>query len=352
MKQFVLVAGIDYEFKGVNFRLFANNRLKRMVAKNTAKEDLTFQIFDVKSGEVVTHEFTYPGGKRTETVTRTTPFTALTRANFDRFVVGGETHHRFRDGQSGMMSVTDVYTAVQAIGASDPGTLLELSFFSHAWHGGPLLVNSRDDGQVTGPPGTPGGPPTVTNVGAARDPDDKDPRAVDFMVPRMSGADLTLFQDAYHADGYSWVWGCAFPRVVHEILHKLEHHRDYRSSGLPDTQMFVFTNFRADHILSLHDFLGAVFANPRRVEIEFGELKRYVCRVVQSSYTHHLAVNSNKKTFGGLMGTYSDYDHGRLALMHVVTIFPGHLRFYQNYLGFSLDPEGRRYGEYLPTFTC
>ena len=50
----------------------------------------------------------------------------------------GETHHFFKNGQSGMMSVTDVYAAVQAIGSSDPGTLLELSFFSHAWHGGPL----------------------------------------------------------------------------------------------------------------------------------------------------------------------------------------------------------------------
>ena len=29
MRQYILVAGIDYEFKGVNFRIFADSRVKR-----------------------------------------------------------------------------------------------------------------------------------------------------------------------------------------------------------------------------------------------------------------------------------------------------------------------------------
>jgi hypothetical protein len=168
----------------------------------------------------------------------------------------------------------------------------------------------------------------------------------------MSAANLTLVRDAFHVDGYSWVWGCAFPRVVHEILYKLEHHRDYRSSGLSDTKKLVFRNFRAPHISALQDMLGVVFADPRRVEIEFGELKRFACLATQASYTHNLAINSDRKAFGGLIGTYSEYDHGRLALMHVHGGFAGHIRFYQNYLGFKVDPEGRKYGEFLPTFTC
>ena len=63
MKAFILVAGVDYEFKGVDFRIFCNNRVKRLIAANKAKDDLTFTIFDFRKGEVVTHEVTFPSGK-------------------------------------------------------------------------------------------------------------------------------------------------------------------------------------------------------------------------------------------------------------------------------------------------
>jgi hypothetical protein len=352
MKRFVLVAGYDYERKGVDFRIFCNSRVKRMVAANRAKEEMSFQVFDVRRGEVVTHDVTYPGGKKSETVARTQPFTALTAGNYDRIGAAPHVRYRFKDGQSGMMSVTDVYAAVRAIGTSNPGELLELSFFSHAWHGGPILVNSDDDGLVTGPPAVVGGPPTVTAVGAGRDPDDKDPRSKDFQPPNMTAAQLKEFQDAYRPDGYSWSWGCAFPRDVHEILHKLEHHRDYRASGLADDKEFRFTNFRANHIALLQRVLGIVFADPRNVRLEFKELKRFFCLITQTSYTHHLAVQSTKKAFGGVMGTYSEYDTGRLPLMHVEPTFGRHFRFYENYLGFKFDPEGRKYGEFSPVFSC
>ena len=352
MKRFVLVAGFDYERKGVDFRLFCNSRVKRMVAANRAKEDLSFQVFDVRAGEVVTHDVTYPGGKKSETVNRTQPFVAITSAHYDRIRSGTHVRFRFKDGQTGMMSVTDVYAAVRTIGASNPGELFELSFFSHAWHGGPILLNSDDDGVVTGPPAVVGGPPTVTAVGASRDPDDKDPRDKDFRPPNMTAAQLKEFQDAYRSDGYSWSWGCAFPRVVHEILHKLEHHADYRSSGLADDKIFRFRNFRAEHITSLQRRLGVTFPNPRDVSLEFKELKRYFCLATQESYTHHLAVQSKKKAFGGVIGTYSEYDKGRLPLMHVEPSFGRHFRFYASYLNFAFDPERRHYGEYSPTFSC
>lgn len=352
MKRFILVAGVDYERKGVDFRIFCNSRVKRMVAANTAKEELIFEIFDVKAGEVVTRKFTYPSGKRSESTSKTGSFDPVTRSHYDRHGSGSSVRYVFKDGQSGMMSVTDVYAAVRAVGTSDPGTLQELSFFSHAWHGGPILVNSSDDGFTVGPPAVVGGPPTRVALGASRDPDDKDPRAKDFMVPNMTAAQLKLFQDAYHADGYNWSWGCAFPRVIHEILHKLEHHRDYRPTGLADNQVFVFKNFRANHIAELENRLGMIFLDPKDVQLEFRELKQFFCSVTQDSYTHHLAVNSKKKTFGGVMGTYSEYDEGTQPLMHVHKGFARHFKFYESYLGFTFDREDRKYGAFLPTFTC
>jgi hypothetical protein len=283
----------------------------------------------------------------------TQTFTPVTRANYDRTGSGRDVHYSFKDGQRGMMSVTDVYAAVQAIGAADPGTLRELSFFSHAWHGGPILVNSTDDGAFDIPPVWPMTTPVRVPVGSARDPDDFDPRPEkDFGAPTMSPTRLKHFRDAYHPDGFSWSWGCAFFRTCHEILHKLEHHRDYRSSGMRDDDVLTFTNFRAEHVHDLEARLGSTFADPKKVELEFRQLKEYFCLLTVASYTHHLAVASARPAFGGLVGTYSEYDTGPLPLMHVHKGFAAHIRFYRSYLGFDVDPESRGYGRYDPGFTC
>lgn len=352
MKQFILVAGIDYERKGVDFSIFCRNRVRRVVSANRAKDDLAFHVFDVKAGTVSKHEVTYVSGKKTEKVNKTSPFTPIKNSHYDKKGSASDVHFVFKNGQTGMMSITDVYDAVRAIGSADPGTLFELSFFSHAWHGGPILVNSFDDGFVEVPVPF-GAPPRRTALGASRDPDDKDPRAAkDFSPPNMSAAALKTFQDAYHTDGYNWSWGCAFPRTIHEILHKLERHANYKSTGLADADTFLFTNFRADHITSLEGRLGVTFPDKKRVQLTFKDLKHYFCTVTEDSYTHQLAVKSKKKTFGGVMGTYSEYDSGPLPLMHVHKGFTRHFTFYKNYLGFSFDPEKRNYGEFKPTFTC
>jgi hypothetical protein len=352
MKHYVLVAGVDYEFKGVNFRIFCDSRMKRIIAANKAKDDLKFITFDFRAGEIVTRDVAYPSGKKTESVSKVTRNPAITKANYNKTRVGGEDHYDFKDGQFALMSVTEVYSAVQTIGSGDPGTLHELSFFSHAWMGGPILVNSYENGRATVTLPVIG-TRTLTVPAASRDPDDKDPRAPkDFGPPTMTAAALKSFQDAFHTDGFIWIWGCAFPRVDHEILHKLEHHKDYKSSGLSDSQKLTFTNFRADHILALETELGVTFPDPKKVEIEFGQLRHYFCLDSQSSYSQHIADAAKVPTFAGLMGTYSEYDKGHLPLMSVAKGFGRHLTFYQNYLGFKLDPEGRAYGEYKPGLTC
>lgn len=351
MRQYVLVAGVDYERKGVDFRVFVDSRVARLVAANKAKEDLRFEIFDVRAGKIITRDVGYAGGRRVEKQTVSASFTPVTTAHYDSRGSGANVHYTFKDGQTGTMSVTDVYSSVRTIGASAAGTLHELSFFSHAWHGGPILVNSSDDGSYTVRLG-PLGPPVQMFSGAARDPDDKDPRSLDFTVPRMTAAQLTNFRDAFHADGYSWSWGCAFYRDCHEILTKLERHKDYRSSGMQDAKVLTFTNFRAEHLASLTMFLGATFPTPHSVDITFGDLKLYFCLVTTSSFTHHLAVGSNRHVFGGLMGTYSEYDAPPRPLMHIHKGFGSHVKFYRNYLGFDLDPEGRLYGKFLPGFVC
>jgi hypothetical protein len=358
VKTFILVAGVDYDFKGVDFRIFCRNRMKRVVAANTAKADLRFKIMDFRRGEVVTHEITYPGGKKTETATplSPSPFGAIGTANYNRVVSGSETHYEFKDGQSGTMSVLDVYRAIRDVGASDPGTLAELSFFSHGWLGGPLLVNSYDDGRMMLP--VPGGAPMAFIVpSGARDPDDMDPRgAKDFVPPTTDAAALADMKAAFAPGAFIWSWGCAFPRLVHELLHKIERHPTYRDSGLSDGRLFIITNLNDRQATLLENWikheLGGPFPDKRRIELEWKWIKFFFCKVTAASYSHQIAKALNVKTFAGVMGTYSEYDSGSLPLMSIHKGFARHFTFYKNYLGFAFDPEGRKYGEFSPSFTC
>ena len=346
MKNVILVAGFDYAFKGVSFRSLVEKRMKSLIAANTAKDDMTFTILDVGGAEVATHAITYPGGTKTAAVTKVTPspFTKPAMADFDRFFSNGEVHYKLKDGRSGLMSATDIYSEVQKIGAdtATAGTLMELSIFSHGSMGGPIFLNSHDD--------SPGG---------GRDPDDFDPRIKDFSIPTMDTAALDSFQKAFHPDGFSWLWGCAFPRTVHEILHRVEHHASYKSSGLADDVVFHFTNFNTLQATTLETWLQTELGGPipdkKNFDIEFKFLKLFFCKIISASYLHFIAMNSKVKAFGAVMGTYSGYDGaggGRTQLMRVSNTFSRHFSFYKNYFGFAFDLEGRNYGVYTPDFVC
>ncbi|MEV6423986.1 hypothetical protein [Streptomyces sp. NPDC051662] len=342
MKHFVLVAGYEQPPKNLPFRAYCENRVRQHVAANKAKEDLVFQIFDVGSGEVVVRTFTYPGGTRTESVAAVRSYERVTRAHYDG--------NAFKDGQDGVMSVVDVYAAVQTIGIRAPGTLMELSFLSHGFAGGPVLVNSFDDEQAERL-NSAGVKTLFLRLGNRRDPDDKDPRVKDFHEVNMRPAEFAAFRAAYHPDGFNWSWGCAFEHEVNEILHKLEHHPDYRSAGLPDSKVLVFRNLTRANVDNLSAMLGTTFPDHRKVEITFGELKLYFRRQILSSYSHVLAVASGRRTFGGLIGTYAEPDGAPRPLMRVNGRFSRHFTFYKNYFGFALDPERRGYGAYDPAFT-
>ncbi|MGA5356846.1 hypothetical protein [Streptomyces purpurascens] len=341
MKHFVLVAGCKLPPKQLPFRSYCENRIRQHVAANKAKEDLVFQILDVERGEVVVRTFTYPGGTRTESVAAVRSFEPVTRAHYNGRVFG--------EGHPGVMSATDIYAAVRNIGIRAPGTLMELSFFSHGYANGPVLVNSVDDGQLERL--NPRGQLEAEPLGMRRDPDDRDPRTKDFHEANMGSEELAAFRAAYHPDGINWSWGCAFTHDANEILHHLEYHPDYRSSGLPDGKVLVFRNFTPANLAHLNAFLNVPVPDHRKVEITFGELKLYIRNQIVASYGHALAAASGRRTFGALVGTYAEPDQGPRPLMHVNPNFSRHFTFYRNYFGFTFDPERRRYGLYDPAFT-
>lgn len=358
MKQVVLVAGVDYEFKGVDFRQLADNRRRLLERRNTARADLRFVTMDVRAGEIEVRDITFPGGKRTEAVTSAKPFTPVGRASYT--TVGG--HTRFKPGQWTVMGMPEVYRRVQDIGAAAPGTLTELSSFSHGWMGGPILVNSDDDRTIELTiPNLFGAPSTMTVplTGTMRDPDDRDARPrLDFQPPTMEATQLDLFRKAFAADGVSWLWGCAFPKVVHHTLWAVEQAKGYTGSGLGGDVVLRLDAVVDEDVDLLNQLLTGVAGftpfRPRSstVSVAFKFLRHAFCRANQASYAAALADASQAAVHAAPLGTYSEYDVGGDKLMNVHSGFTAHFTFYKNYLGFALDPEGRRYAVYRPGLAC
>lgn len=356
MKQILLVAGVDYEFTGVDFRSLADNRLKLLDRKNTKHDDLRFITMDVRSGEVVVREITFPGGKRAENTKTTTPFTPVGRTSYATNARG---QTRFKPGQYTVMSITDVYAKVRDIGATDPGSLTELSIFSHGWMGGPILVDSDDDRQIQISVPVPGLPPVIVTVavtGTARDPDDKDGRPqLDFIAPQMDAAALKQFKDAFANDGFAWLWGCAFPQVIHHALWAMEGAKAYKSSGVGDDtvlDMPAVTSADVDYLEKILAPKLGTFPSRTSISVKFKYLKWAFCVANQSCYAFALATAAGVGVRAAPLGTYAEYDTAGDHLMNVYSGFTAHFTFYKNYLGFTFDPEGRRYAIYKPSLSC
>jgi hypothetical protein len=356
----MLVSGFDYERSGVDFDAIALHRMQRLInkhasaaktAKLTAAQAAAiaprFIVADVKSGKIRKRLMDAAGAWAWTDVASFDPVSA---ANYTR--IPGSTRHVFNTNQAGRMSIMDIHALVREIGRTEPGSLGEVSFFSHGWVGGPLLVNSDQD-------------PAFKPL-ADRDPNDKDPRMVkDFLPPQMDATGRAEIRAAFHTDGFWWVWGCAFANAPRQMLHQVLSSRKYRATKLgdlkdDDTFHFEFSQAHADQFFALLPSFfppaGADGKFPLRFDRTFAEIKAFFAKVVSLTYCHVLALVSNVPCFGAFPGTYSDYEKGvSLPLMVVPTKVPPYsdnfirsIQFYATYLGLAVDAEDRHYGRYDP----
>lgn len=343
----ILVAGYDYLRTGVSFESICLNRMARLLRKGPLSK---CTLFNIQSGEVKVYEdvrkpMTPYQLKRSGRIHST--FNSVTSANYTDGV--------FDKNQSGVMSIMDIYKYIQEIGEREPQTIMELSFFSHGWMGGPILVNSRDRSQNP----------------HARDPNDKDPRTnKDFHS--ANGINLYYFKNAFNPNGFIWIWGCAFAPPYHQVLHQtlrtLRKLREKRTQ-IGDETIFQFNFNRqwANTWFSMDpSFFPSPGANgeyPLSFTHKFRDIKNFFRRGLRKTYSSYIANNSGVKCYGALLGTYSDYEKGaRFPLMvipHRGLIprggsypysddFTGYINFYRIHLGINIDPENRGYGTYLP----
>jgi hypothetical protein len=90
------------------------------------------------------------------------------------------------------ISIVHVYRHIIELGRRSPGSLAALHVFSHAWAGGPILVNTDQHERYA--------------YSSQRDPGDKDGRTKDFSPANMP--ELEHFAAAFAPDAIAKIWGC------------------------------------------------------------------------------------------------------------------------------------------------
>lgn len=336
-KRYLFVASFDHEAYNHKLSGYCINRIKRILKKTRGANvdpSISFTLFDVKEGKI--KSFDVSGGKRVWADVST--FTPVTSANY--------TGTKFDKNPAGVLSITDVYEFVRNIGRTDPGTVKELNFFGHGWHGGPILVNSKDHSSTT-----------------ARDPDDKDGRgSKDFRSPNMNATALSELSSAFAADGFTWLWGCVFAAAPFQVLHRLLKNRKYRNGTLKDGDL-IELKFSQQHAVQFFAQVPSFFP-AQRADGSFPlsffrsliDIKDFCQLMIDNSYCKKIAAATNRKCFGALPGTYSDFEKtSNLPLMLVPRRSPpysdnfiAYTNFYKRHMAVSLDPEGRGYGEHKP----
>ncbi len=145
-------------------------------------------IFDFKSGNRVR----YIKGKRDWHV-----MDRVLQGSVPTHTAGGETAaavQQRHDDDS--ISIVHAYRYVQDLGVAAAGSLLRFDIFSHAWVGGPIMIDTWQA-------------PDFDAGGARegeRDPGDKDGRSKDFSSTNMTRRGD--FKKAFAADAVAKMWGC------------------------------------------------------------------------------------------------------------------------------------------------
>lgn len=232
------------------------------------------------------------------------------------------------------ISILDLYEYLKTVADTRPGTVKEVSIFSHGWRGGPILYNTSD-GNSRAP---------------ARDQEDFDGRIKDFNGTQL--AQFPGFAQAM-ARNSSWhIWGCqTWP---------------------------VFTSIA----LAVHVGANARAADDQDVEIDSGSgnnvqqtvtTRRDVRRMAAQAFTNlsyagalaaHLAARvSGPKVFASMPGSWASFTRnpaapaglGRSFFVAKDVAFEVSQRYFRDFepefakrLRFSSGIDGVRYVDYVP----
>jgi hypothetical protein len=185
--ELVFVSGTEYHDKGTQFRIFAENYGIALLRESKVTAGVIMTLFSADdrarlvlvpaSGE----KWLQVGIKRFGSTEGTKPGKRRTPTAATDF------------------SITDVYKYVSRVGASAPGRVLEVGFFTHSFPVGPIIYNTNDE--LRDP--------------VKRDPDDFDGRIKDFNSTNT--AQWPNLKKALASGGRWRVWGCSATTTHHDL---------------------------------------------------------------------------------------------------------------------------------------
>jgi hypothetical protein len=260
--------------------------------------------------------------------------------------------HHSLDPKLRTLSIVDVYNHVLA---SPPGSVVELSIFSHAFARGPILLNTKDDDKDT-----------YDKPHGKRDPKDVDGRLKDFGPEEMPPDKMKKFRAAFGAKPVLWIWGCDGESRCWDVYQELRKSPSWKKtpSGKHDPGIRVRLTLKRGQVALWHseepglfpDVSGTPAENekPYTWEVTLRDIAAAFRRGLAKVYMAGLANAARSPSIGALPGTTAVFK-ARDGLMEIAhnratqqDDFSGLVRFYCDYVGVRTDPEGRLYGIFDP----
>ena len=381
VKFFFLVAGFEYSAKALDFWKMCTGRVRERISfinKTLSGSDplvsddctLRFLRFNVGTGkiEVIDKAFLAASGIKDTTVNEADwrPISSVgTGDAFDPDTFASKGPFRALDRSSDYLNLADEYPSLdqttakpdvmsivdvyQSVRSAPPASVLELSFFSHGWVEGPILVNSND---------------TIHN-GVLRDTSDKDGRAgLDFnlMMGVADGAVSAMhgmqFAGAFDPKGALQAWGCNFDIELRVVQQTQKAMRSARAAFTDDSVVnFEFEGWapgRYQVVDPAAEFLPAD-SSQTTLSRKFSEVKTFLRKRVAASYAFNFASSMGRTGIGALPGTEGDDEKSGFHLMKVCSKvnmpecpvgFAGLFDFFDKQLGIHVSDRG--YGVYDP----
>ncbi|OUL60339.1 hypothetical protein [Flavobacterium sp. AJR] len=312
LKQYILVAGIDYH-TGNSFIKYCNDYKSKVIANNKAKDDLTFIIIDLKGTiEIIEN------GKSVSIKN----FDKISKSNYP----AAKGHAFDALGKSNYITKKSIYELVDEIGLNKSTTLQELNIFSHAYPGGPILGNSSQSDAI-----------------------DLDMRISDI---KNKIFDFANFKKAFTNDGMVKIWGCQSHPPFNYLIKKIMQNPKYKKDGTTaDTQEFIVNDIAVPN----HEVLSKYIEAKNYTKLSNGTIKLTLSQVKKifstsycTNYAAWLAYSVDVKVQYSLPATYASF--GSPELFRISDDTKMNVPFFEKYLGISIGELD--YGIYdKPTIT-
>ncbi len=345
----VLVSGHEYLRHGIDWAKPSLSR-ERFLARKSALRPLYVMTIDVSRGSVREAKF----GLKTEANKPETkehklkePYTdknyELVELKPDRYT------YVFNKGFSKVLSVLDVYKAALST-ADSQGPIIEFSIFSHAEFSGPVLANTFAYQRVEKRGSQYVLVPAPVPEGDYRDPDDLDPRKIDFTDKNQAATNIERWKKAFARGGYSRLWGCQRWDAILTLMRRVKEGTPRVSSSTSDdaTIKLHLRDYEYSVISGLYSELVHKAKQSNVYEMKFGLFKALMNVVLSNTYAQKLADISGAPVYAAAPGTYADFlRNGQDMYVHESTsdIVPS----YESWLKMKPDPESHGYIGYTPS---